>query len=161
MKFIGNYANLESESSPCPVLIEWVESEKNMCCACTIRIAPAGSKTSVSFLCEFSSFLLFVFYSTFTCVCLAAYGELFAKPRPRGINWPKQRSSAEVEACLCNGRRDDGPLSCPPTLCILGEKKAGSTGVTFHCELARLQQFATRRRPLSLIKLVLLNPRVF
>lgn len=51
-------------------------------------------------------------------------------------------------------------LVLPPSASRV-KKKAGSTGVTFHCELARLQQFATRRRPLSLIKLVLSNPRVF
>lgn len=51
-------------------------------------------------------------------------------------------------------------LVLPPSA-SWGEKLSGSTDDTFHCLWARLQQFATRRRSLSLIKLVLSNLRVF
>lgn len=33
IKLIGNYANLESEFSPCPVVQDWVESGENVYCA--------------------------------------------------------------------------------------------------------------------------------
>lgn len=33
IKLIGNYANLQSEFSPCPVVLDWVESGENVYCA--------------------------------------------------------------------------------------------------------------------------------